>query len=617
VAVCLAALVSLFGAPAPFGVVPALAAVIIQVTTTSDDVSPADGGCSLRAAIIAANNADIAGDCPTGTTGQDAIFFNLGSGVPVIDVGLTPLPAITQAVTICGSCGGHGATRVELHGPGSGTGLSVQSGDASVIGTMRVDGFTTGIDVAASGVTITGSVLGPNTSYGIDAHGGTIQIGGTTGTTPGGPCTGNCNLVIGNASGLHLAGSGTVQGNYVGTTANGGAANANGDGIVVSSGDWTIGGTSAAAANVVSGNSGDGLFLRCTSCSIEGNFIGTNAAGTAALANYTGINMNGGGTMVIGGATSAAGNVISGNHGTGIELSETTDVTIQGNRIGTTLGGAALGNGVGVGVGTGGGTGVHGTLIGSASAAAAANTIAYNASAGVLMRYVGTVYNEVRGNSIHDNGGPGISLEFSANGAIAAPSITGVAPVHGTACPGCAVDIYSDSADEGRIFEGSVTADGSGHWSYPSSVTGPHVTATNTDAAHNTLGILGAGLRGQAPARWPHQEGQRNIRRQQHLQHHRCQPDKDRFGDKGRHDHLRRLDPERRRRRGKLHGIRQRHRDHDVHGTLLPRHDRDHHGRPRGYLHDAIAGPRRDIPHQCQSQGQVAPPRRAPASSAW
>jgi len=70
------------------------------VNTTLDDLSPGDGLCSLRAAITEANNGSSLVDCHTpGTTEPDAIYFNIGSGVPVIDV-TTDLPAITQALTI-------------------------------------------------------------------------------------------------------------------------------------------------------------------------------------------------------------------------------------------------------------------------------------------------------------------------------------------------------------------------------------------------------------------------------------------------------------------------------------------------------------------------------------
>jgi hypothetical protein len=48
------------------------------------------------------------------------------------------------------------------------------------------------------------------------------------------------------------------------------------------------------------------------------------------------------------------------------------------------------------------------------------------------------------------------------------------------------VDVYSDAADEGRIYEGSTTADGSGAWTYSGPVTGPNITTTATDGDGNT-----------------------------------------------------------------------------------------------------------------------------------
>jgi hypothetical protein len=394
-------------------------------------------------------------------------------------------------LTICGNCGSGGATRVEVHGPGSGTGLDVLSGPGSAIRNLVIDGFSRGIDVGSDGVTITGSVAGPNANYGIVAHAVGVHIGGTAGITTGGPCSGDCNLVSGNGgSGLYLSSSGTVEGNFIGTTRNGATANANGMGILVSSGTWTIGGTSASAANVVSGNGYRGIDMHGCTCHIQGNFIGTNAKGTKAVANSSsGIVMTGSSNTVIGGNVAGAGNVISANGGSGIELYDSANVYILRNRIGTTVGGAPLGNaGDGISAITTSGT-VDYAVIG-AGTAATANKIAYNAGAGV--RFVGsgtpsyTIHNQIRGNSIHDNGGAGIALESSANGGIAAPSITGTGPITGTACPDCGVDLYSDSADEGRVFEGTVTADAGGAWTYSSPVSGPNVTATNTDAAHNT-----------------------------------------------------------------------------------------------------------------------------------
>jgi hypothetical protein len=59
--------------------------------------------------------------------------------------------------------------------------------------------------------------------------------------------------------------------------------------------------------------------------------------------------------------------------------------------------------------------------------------------------------------------------------------VTATNPVSGTACPGCTVDIYSDSADEGKVCEGSTTADASGRFTFDKKPAGPFVTATATE----------------------------------------------------------------------------------------------------------------------------------------
>jgi hypothetical protein len=46
--------------------------------------------------------------------------------------------------------------------------------------------------------------------------------------------------------------------------------------------------------------------------------------------------------------------------------------------------------------------------------------------------------------------------------------------------------VYSDNADEGRVYHGSAVADGAGNWSFPGAVVGPNVTATATNAGGST-----------------------------------------------------------------------------------------------------------------------------------
>ena len=84
-----------------------------------------------------------------------------------------------------------------------------------------------------------------------------------------------------------------VEGNYIGTNATGTAAVANNIWRLSSNApNNTIGGTTAGARNVISGN----CVVRCFHQRVygfgnvvEGNYIGTNATGTAAVANQYGV----------------------------------------------------------------------------------------------------------------------------------------------------------------------------------------------------------------------------------------------------------------------------------------------------------------------------------------
>src|SRR6185369_6553006 len=91
-------------------------------------------------------------------------------------------------------------------------------------------------------------------------------------------------------SGISITTNGTnakVTGSYIGTDNTGttGSPNANG-GISIQGSGTIIGGTTAAERNVISGNTNDGIFIcHCASATIKGNYIGTDATGTAAIGN--------------------------------------------------------------------------------------------------------------------------------------------------------------------------------------------------------------------------------------------------------------------------------------------------------------------------------------------
>lgn len=157
--------------------------------------------------------------------------------------------------------------------------------------------------------------------------------------------SGSRNVISGNTlSGITLedGNRNSVQGNHIGTDAAGLVPLPNRDGVNVSEmGGVLIGGPLSAARNVISGNRQDGVvFTRGTSSSgIQGNYIGLNAAGTAAVPNgESGVKLEDSAGNVVGGTTPAARNIISGNRGDGVSLRFDAERNlIQGNYIGTNL----------------------------------------------------------------------------------------------------------------------------------------------------------------------------------------------------------------------------------------------------------------------------------------
>jgi hypothetical protein len=121
------------------------------------------------------------------------------------------------------------------------------------------------------------------------------------------------------------------------------------DGIFINnSTNITIGGTTSAARNIISACGANGINIAgsSTNCTILGNYIGTSVDGLTAIPNITnGIYINASSLITIGGSTSAARNVISGNSVSGILLDNADDNIISNNYVGTnSTGNVALGN---------------------------------------------------------------------------------------------------------------------------------------------------------------------------------------------------------------------------------------------------------------------------------
>ncbi|MCH8961199.1 MAG: hypothetical protein IH820_07690 [Bacteroidetes bacterium] len=183
-------------------------------------------------------------------------------------------------------------------------------------------------------------------------------LSGASNNTIGGTTVGAGNLISGNIRhGVAINGSGTtgnvVQGNYIGTDKNGTADLGNTlEGVFIRAGasNNTIGGTDSGAGNVISGNNDNGVFIAGSSTTgnlIQGNYIGTDVTGTAALGN------GGWGVLIAGGTSN------------------------------NTIGGTGAG---------------------------AANTIAFNGEDGVALRANAGTGNAIQQNSLFENTGLGIDL---------------------------------------------------------------------------------------------------------------------------------------------------------------------------------------------------------------
>jgi hypothetical protein len=169
--------------------------------------------------------------------------------------------------------------------------------------------------------------VGDDAVINIQLDGGYRGFNGLEAYVPGNTIQG---LAIGGfRDGIRLAdnGSNVVQGNFLGIAADGSTRFGNLEfGLFNDGGAGNlIGGATPAARNLISGNYAFGIFVAGgTSVGnvIQGNYIGVNADGLVAVPNtYDGIQINyEANHTVIGGVQPGEGNVISGNGGSGIAI---------------------------------------------------------------------------------------------------------------------------------------------------------------------------------------------------------------------------------------------------------------------------------------------------------
>jgi titin len=278
------------------------------VTNTGDNggVNPAPGAGTgtLRQAIVDANAA------ATGTaTNPDMIQFNIlttdaGYNATTSAFTIAPLsglPTIKDSLVLNGYSQ-PGATQNTLLGPAAlGSTDPVlhpgSYGDNAVL-KIELDGANAGnvdcLDLAHDHITVEGLVINRYAGHGMNVRGGSIA----------------------------------VQGNFLGTEVTGTQAlgNSGADIDVPGVTNVTIGGTTPAARNIISGTVPGAIYGDAFAAFgialhggdqddvVQGNFIGTDVTGTKSLGNaVSGINMPGASGNLIGGSVTGAGNLISGN----------------------------------------------------------------------------------------------------------------------------------------------------------------------------------------------------------------------------------------------------------------------------------------------------------------
>ena len=349
-------------------------------------------------------------------------------------------------------------------------------------------------DPGTTGNRVVGNYIGTdaNGAAAPGNHGhGVALIDGPSGNVVGGETSAARNIISGNAEhGVFMQGAGTtaneVVGNYIGTDVTGALPVGNGAAgisIIFGANLNLIGGNEPGARNLLSGNGWYGVQLQDPGTSgnrVQGNYIGTNANGTAAIPNAKDgvVIANGASDNLIGGEAPGERNLISGNGEIGVNLSRDETYPgdgaaanrVLGNYIGTDVTGTrAVGNGQsGVHIGFG----AYDNVVGGAGAGMR-NIISGNGNAGVLIKSLETTGNSVLGNYIGTdvtgtraipNEFRGVAIRFAANGNV----VGGEAPGEGNLISGnreAGVKIQDPGTSRNRVVGNTIGADasGSGH----------------------------------------------------------------------------------------------------------------------------------------------------------
>jgi parallel beta-helix repeat protein len=379
------------------------------------------------------------------TVQRNLISGNIVDGVNLQDNGIAPNTQPTNnhikgnyiGLNAAGTAAiPNGFVGISLHNASNNTIGGSLPGEGNVISGNASGGVRIGAGTTSNDNIIIGNRIGtnPTGAAAIGNGGNGIGIvpsagGAATGNRIGGPAAAERNVIGGNPTGVNILGSmnadasaNDVLGNYIGIAADGVTALPNGSGVRVTGDSNQIG--IASGGNLISGNTAHGISVGGWSNVIQGNKVGTNATGTAAVPNGLGIAIENRIDVIadtlIGGDSAGQGNLISGNFGPGIAMAQDVvnpdllnpnpgnpapwQTVVQGNLIGTAANGLdPLPNG-GHGISA---TIVSEGLIGGANSMAS-NIIYHNALGGIVVADDARV--TITGNSLDGNGGLDIDL---------------------------------------------------------------------------------------------------------------------------------------------------------------------------------------------------------------
>ncbi len=286
------------------------------------------GNCTLRAAIEESND----------TAGTQTINFNISSGTSFTNDGqtgytITPftnLPNITDQVVINGYSQPNAQTNTaQSPNPLNGRLLIEIDGTNVSVGSKNCFELDNGSDNAI----IKGLVI---------------------------------NRCQGSAISIADIDSAKIEGNYIGTdptglTARSNGAPSGGSSVAVGVGancntstdtnttNTVLGGSTAAARNLISGNRGAGMGICAVDTTVQGNYVGLASDGLTAMGNSVNVGDGSGGATIdyadgvlIGGVNTGEMNIFSGNYNAGVSPYRSENMTVQGNYFGLGYDGSTM-----------------------------------------------------------------------------------------------------------------------------------------------------------------------------------------------------------------------------------------------------------------------------------